>query len=715
MTEPLTLTPRNMDAICLEHVMPTNTGNHIFNAPSSSMGRDGLVDEALNLPSVDRFTYVSFGLGMRSALTDTRPATTSWDGGVARPTGEVPPEVRAVRALMYQYFRGIPGEAMDRVVERPLFGKGSENVRMTLDELGARADMMGLPVEIPISRFAQPVGAHPFLANRVVFSDASGPVSRDAAIMVKVEPADRAWAENPFATVGDDVRAEALAGGYPSGRIVPVEGGKRLGTPAALAEFAHAGLLAGGRPLTPEHLTRDGVPPMITLGGYGDVLAHVAGHPDATYSLVEVRGQGAAESQVFVAVHDSAGGSYLDLGTGRAAVFPDTPELTRITTLPADLTPADLTGTGPTPAGAVPAPIVPPAGVTRTHTFGPGGSRSVDLVTGGRSGTGTVPRELEPLLGQLATAAEAIGQSVVVIGPQPRDTRYRRDPARAEKRVLLRAGDMLFQHLRNGEPAPIIFNYGGVSTALDEMAAKLGAPVIRQSMGGGLDFDRKWTATGPDGTTVVPPFKDVTRESLKSVGDLQRANADTRVEPVLGAYLSMDLSDPMALREKLRADGGALKALRPKIAALPFDAEQFRAHSKLLELLDEDTGRFDTAVHFLAATKGGDVMTLPDLPSVLRQPPETRAEALEDLKAVTYGTHDAGAARAVLDAIQKRLAGAGDDEVKKAIYDNSVYLPEGPGGRADIIRELQVWRDRATSPADRALFDEMAVWVTTCP
>ncbi|MDP9796151.1 hypothetical protein J2S43_004663 [Catenuloplanes nepalensis] len=90
MTEPLTLTPRNMDAICLEHVMPTNTGSHISNAPPSSLARDGLVDEALNLPGVDRFTYVSFGLGMRHALTDTRPATTSWDGSVARPTGEIP-------------------------------------------------------------------------------------------------------------------------------------------------------------------------------------------------------------------------------------------------------------------------------------------------------------------------------------------------------------------------------------------------------------------------------------------------------------------------------------------------------------------------------------------------------------------------------------------------------------------------------------------------
>ncbi|GAB7052406.1 hypothetical protein [Catenuloplanes indicus] len=702
----LPITPANMDAICLEHVLPTSTGNHVFNAASSSMARSDLLDEALHLPGVDKYTYVSFGLGMRDALTDASPATTVWEDGIPRPTGALSPDKGSVRTLMYQYFRGIPAEALDRLVERPLFGKGQEDVRMTLADLAARADMMGLPVEIPLHRFAP--GGQTVSPSRIVYFDAAGPVTPGDATLIRVEPS-RVWDANPFATAGPDVLAEALKGGYPGGRVVPLPGGGyRLGMAPALATFAHADLLTGTRALTTDDLTRDGVPPLTTVGTYGDLLAHVAAAP-ARFSLVEID-----SSQVFLAVHDPAGDAYLDLGTGTTAVFPDTPEQIRVTTLPADVALADLL-TDPTPAGAVPAPLVPPAGVTRTHTFGPGGSRSVDLVTGGRSGTGNVPRELEPLLGQLATAAEAIGQSVVVIGPQPRDPWSRRDPARAEKRFLLRAGAMVFQHLRNGEPAPIIFNYGGASAALDAMAAKLGTPVMRQSMGGGLDFDRKWTATGPDGATVVPPFKDITRDTLKSVGDLQRATADTRVDPALGTYLSMDLSDPVALREKLRIDGSALKALQPTIAALPFDAEQFRAHSKLLDLLDKDTARFDTAVHFLAATKGGDTMTLPDLPSVLRQAPETRAEALQDLKDVTYGPHDAGAARAVLDAVQKRLAGASDDEVKKAIYDNSVYLPEGPGGRADIIRELQVWRDRATDPADRALFDEMAVWVTTCP
>lgn len=705
----LPITPANMDAICLEHVLPTSTGNHVFNAASSSMARSDLLDEALHLPGVDKYTYVSFGLGMRDALTDASPATTVWEDGVPRPTGALSPDKGSVRTLMYQYFRGIPAEALDRLVERPLFGRGQEDVRMTPADLAARADMMGLPVEIPLDRFAPPApGEQTVLSSRIVYFNASGPAAPGDATLIRVEPS-RVWDANPFATAGPDVLAEAIKGGYPGGRVVPLPGGGyRLGMAPALATFAHADLLAGARPLTVDDLTRDGVPPMTTVGGYGDLLAHVANAP-ARFSLVEID-----SSQVLLAVHDPAGDAFLDPGTGTAAVFPDSPERIRVTTLPADFALAGLF-TDATPSGAVPAPIVPPAGVTRTHTFGPGGSRSVDLVTGGRSGAGGVPRELETLLGRIGAAAEAIGQSVVVIGPQPRDARSRRDPARAEKRMLLRAGEMLFQHLRNGEPAPIIFNYGGASTALDEMAAKLGAPVMRQSMGGGLDFDRKWTASGPDGATVPAPFKDITRDTLKSVGDLQRANADARVEPALGAYLSMDLSDPVALREKLRVDGGALKTLQPTIAALPFDAEQFRAHAKLLDLLDKDTARFDTAVHFLAATKGGDVMTLPDLPSVLRQPPETRAEALEDLKDVTYGTHDAGAARAVLDAVQKRLAGASDDEVKKAIYDNSVYLPEGPGGRADIIRELQVWRDKATSPADRALFDEMAVWITTCP
>ncbi|MFI5838826.1 hypothetical protein ACIA8K_03795 [Catenuloplanes sp. NPDC051500] len=695
----LPLTSRTMDAICLEHVVPTSTGNHVFNAPPSSMAQDTLLGEAQQMLSVDKYAYVSFGIGMRDALTDTSAATTLWEDGIARPTGALSPEKGSVRALMYQYFRGIPAEALDRLVERPLFGRGQEDVRMSLADLAARADMMGLPVEIPIERLAD--GGEPIPSSRIVHFDTSGPATPANATLIRVEPA-RVWDANPFVTTGPDVRAEALKDGYPGGRIVPVDGGKRLGMASALAEFQHADLLRDGRALTGNDLTRDGVPPLTPVATYGDLLAHVAG-ADGTYSLIEVRADGAADSQVFVAVHDAAGDAFLDLGTGTTAVFPDLPEQIRVSTLPVDTVLADLLR-DPAATGGVPAQILPPPGVTRTHTFGAGGSRSVDLV-GGFGGPG-VPKDV---LDKLSVAAEAIGQSVIVIGPPPRDKWSRRHPERAEKRFLLRAEHMAFQHLQNREPAPIIFNYGGVSTALDRMAEKWGSPVIQQSMGGGLDFDRKWAAAG------VPPFKDLTGETLKAVGDLQRANTAATVEPELASYLSMTFDNPAAVREKLATDGSSLKALQHRIAGLPADPELFRAHSKLLDLLGREDGSFDRAVEYLASAKGGTVPALPDLPSVLKQAPEARAGALEDLKAVTYGTHDDGAARAVLDAVQKRLAGESEEVVKKAIYDNSVYLPEGPGGRADIVRTLQGWRDGASTAQERAVFDEMAIWVTTCP
>ncbi|MDP9796150.1 hypothetical protein J2S43_004662 [Catenuloplanes nepalensis] len=613
-----------------------------------------------------------------------------------------------MRALMYQFYRGIPDEAMDRLVERPLFGAGNENVRMTLDDLGDRADMMGLPVEIPISRFAAPDGAHPFLTNRVVFSDASGPTTRENALLVKVEPKDRVWAENPFATVGDDVRAEAIAGGYPSGRIVPVPGGKRLGRPGPLAEFAHAAALTGGRPLTPEDLTRDGVPPLTTLSGYGEVLAHVAGAPEAKYSLVEVRGQGEADAKVFVAVHDPAGGSYLEFGSGTSAVFPDLPESIRITTLPPDFDLAGLTD-DPATAGAVPAtPLAFPAGVTPHHTFGPAGTRSVDWI----GGSGGAPREL---LETLSTHAEALNRSVIVIGPQPRDARSLLEPRRSEKRDLLRTELMVLQHIANENVAPIVVDYGGAGAEFAKMAARHGAPVMRQSMGGGLDLDRSWTGVGPDGSTVAP-FAQITKDRLKSVGDLQQTRV-TRVDPVLMSLLTTPLNDAAALRERFETDGSTLKALRPQIQDLPVDPELFRAHDKLIELFERNDGLFGPATKYLADIQGGDNrMVLPDLPTVIREaPPAVRTAALEDLKAVTFGTHDGGAARAVLDAVKTGISGGSREAMAKTIRDYAVYLPKGEGGRADVIRTLQGWRDAEPEGVLKSVFDEAAVLVATCP
>ncbi|WP_033343040.1 hypothetical protein [Catenuloplanes japonicus] len=697
----LPIIPRSMDAICLDHVVPTATGSHIVNAAPSSLATDGLLGEALALPAVPGYTNVSFGRGMRDAF-----------------------------ALTDQYLRGIPPEAMDRIVERPLAG-----TPMSLDELAARADLMRLPVEIPVARLrATPATAIDL--HRVLHFDAQGRLTaRDGAAIVRVVPAEPRTPD-PYATTAPDVRAAALRGGYPSARIVPVEEDRvQLGLPPALVAHTHGDALQGARPLHVSDLPSAPV----SVASYGDLLAHIAAGP-AAHALVEVRTAvpsgsdvrtavpsgfeartpavsgsdvrtpavsgsearaasttganvrvpGTTEPEVFLAVHDAAGVAFLDPGTGRAALFPAAPDLIRVAALPGEMTVAerllDLSA-----GGVATLPIQRPAGVVAHRTFGPSGLRAVDVL-------GPVPPKI---VNVVSSAAEAIGQSVIVVGPQPRTGPSRRDLLRAEK--------MLFQHLQNG-PAPIVLDYGGAGPKLADIARRWGAPVMRQSLGGGLDLARAWTGAGPDGSVAGPPFTEINADTLKAIGDRQRVPASVRTDPKLAAYLAMTLEDPAAVREAL-ADAGTLKTLRAGIDALPADPQLFAAHTALLDLADRQSPLLDVAIDYLGETRGGQVSTLPAVHTVLNLEPEARSGALDDLKSITMGTLDDGAGRAILDAIQLRLNGAEAAAVERAVHAHSVYLPHG--GRADFIRRLGAWKREM--PEHGAVFDEVAVYVTTCP
>ncbi|MDR7274217.1 hypothetical protein [Catenuloplanes atrovinosus] len=687
----LPLTPRVMDAICLEHVIPTGTGSLIVNAAPSTLDRDALLHEALTLPAIPKYTTVSFGPGMRDALVDARPGTVTWEDGIARPTGELGPEHGTVRALMYQYFRGIPGEAMDRIVERPLFGPSGEAATMSPDELGARADLMGLPVEIPADRLRP--AATTLDPHRILYFDEHGRLTTEPyARMIRVVPA-RHWEPDPYATASPEARAEALRDGYPTARIVPAGGRVQLGLPPALTAHAHGDAVRGARQPRAEDLER--LPGQVTVATYGDLLAHVAGGT-ATHSLVEVRAPGAAASEVFLAVHDPSGDAFLDLGTGRAALFPPGPELIRVAALPGEMTVAervlDLA------AGDVTVrPIVRPRGVTAYRTFGPSGIRAVDVL-------GDVPPKI---LDPIADAAEAIGQSVIVVGPRARTGPSRRDLLRLEK--------MLFQHLQNGGPAPIVLDHGEAGThqaELTAIAGRYGAPVMRRVPGLGLDLTLKWTGAGPGDTTAVPPFTEINRETLKSVGDRQRANERVKTESALASYLSMDPADTTRLRDTLAKEGSALKALREQISALPADSALFAPHAALLDMFGRQDGLFEAALGYLDATADGAIKTMPSVTSALDREPAARSAALEELKAVTAGTLDDGASRAILDAIKLRLEGADAKAVEQAIHTHSGYLPK-EGGRADFIRQLSAWQQQMPEHAE--VFSEVALYVTTCP
>ncbi len=134
----LPLSQRTMDAICLEHVLPTAGGNYVFNAPTSSLGRDRLLRATKNQPTVKGYSTVSFGLNIGDALRNTSPATEIAEDGVPRPSGKVTAEETRARNLAGQYFRGLPPEVMDLMVLRiPL--DAEDPARFSVDMLGARA------------------------------------------------------------------------------------------------------------------------------------------------------------------------------------------------------------------------------------------------------------------------------------------------------------------------------------------------------------------------------------------------------------------------------------------------------------------------------------------------------------------------------------------------------------------------------------------------
>ncbi|MDP9796188.1 hypothetical protein J2S43_004700 [Catenuloplanes nepalensis] len=684
----LPLLAQHANAVCIDHVFPTMTGAHVHTEPISARDGDPRVRELAGLPGRDGHVYLSFGTEIDTALAAS--------GGGGRG-----------RAVLYQFLRGVPAEVADRAVVRLLEPDG-----LTLADVAARADQAGLPVEVP--RAMVTAGGPVVDPSRLIGFDAAMrlvPVA--AAETLWIAPA-RHWAAGAYADAGPEAVAVALRTAYPLARIVfDGAGGVHLGLPAALVAHAHGAELAAlRRPLGPRDLPATAGK---AIGGYGDLLAALA--EPGTRAFVTVRAASGAELTV-LAVHDRHGLSFLDPGTGGAAVFPEAPSA--ITLHPADGTAslADLH----TP------PVINHSSTVHAVPAGARG-RTIDVVgpPGALSGL---------FLAELVAAAEGVDAPVVVVATE-------KQSAAPSTGQLLGLEWLLLQHRFGGGAPPIVVIRGDATPALSHVLGGYGVPVVHQprTTGGGLglNLDNLWSGRDAAGNPVAAPVRALTADLLRAVGAARpnaagaarpnaagaarphtagaalsqaagaaRPRAGMTGRPVderLRSYLFTPLEDVAAIRSAVAAHGSALKTLMPQVSELGLvQADLFAGWEAILRIEE----RADPVVTEAAyESLGAGASSLAFVPAVLDRGPDV----LTDLIDLTRGPVDNGARRAILGAMAKGMSGAPLEEIRREIYRHSVYLPET--GRTALIRELQGLAVRR--PEHSALFEQVAIYVETCP
>ncbi|GAB7052378.1 hypothetical protein [Catenuloplanes indicus] len=698
----LPISPRTMDAICLEHVLPTTGGTYLFNAPSSSLAGDEKLRDMKDIPVIRGYGSLTFGIGLGDPILSS-PVTVMGDDGVPRPARELSPQEAQALDLARQYLRSLPPEALDILSNRPA------DSQMTLDQLAEYADKLHFQAETALRRLID--AALTINPNRLLYLDGDGrPVIRERAAVVKVAPIEHR-APNPFADVDPSLRELALsrAGGYPSARIVFDAGGRvQLGMPPALVRHLES---RTSEP-APSPRVPDGITGPERFGMYNDLMARIAEHHQEV--RIEVRARGGQHVETFKAVHDEHGIRFTDPRTGEPALFPAETEMIQATAWdPADLAAVD-TGTAVTPL-----PIVRPKGLTVHRTYGPDDRLSVDVL-GARD---SVPANF---LDQVAGLGADAGRSVVVVGHPAGKAEAARDLARAQSLLFQRAWNL--QHGRDTEPMPMVIDYGGVGPELSGPAAALGAPVLRRELGTGLDIGVSWRIVGADGVVAGTAQKGVPQDTSVWSGTPVRANPALDIDRTMASYLSMSMDDVPALVAALTVDGSTLKSLRPAVDALPVDPRVFAPQMKLLDLLDTADGRFEAGIDYLRRVEGGTVQALPDITKVLH----LGTDALDDLAALTLGTMDDGASRSILAAIRKGIEGVagitavstGDQaadgaareqvyrQMRDEIFAHKDYLP-GKGSRTDYVRALQGWAQQLEEHRD--VLSQAALYVTTCP
>ncbi|MBM7489496.1 hypothetical protein JOD64_000718 [Micromonospora luteifusca] len=713
MTIPLT--PRIMDAICLDHVIPTGTGVHLQIEPPTADGSP-LLAEANDLPGNDGITYLSLGTGMVDAVRDLAGSAVGWQDGI-RTAGEAgPPSVRRTRALLYQFLRGIPPIALDRMVVHSL----GQDV-LGLGDAAAQANVIGLPVYAKAAglRPHDPAAGPPVDRDRLLAFDREmrPTTSLDDAYVVGVVP-DRHWVTDPYADVSDEIAAEVLKHPYPFGRMVFDGDRVHLGLPAGLADRAYARPLRElGRPLTREDLSRTGTP-VRGVDSYGELFARMAAPlPDAAarYALVAVDGLDAGTS-VYLGVHDEHGVSFLDFSTGHTAVFPRARGGIEMAELAGDAEILgllrDLDGSR-TPEASTRRPLAaPPSGVRVHRQVGRDEGHAVELI----GKVGSMP---DRFLEQVTRAAGDGEQDVIVIGGGRPAARPSAQSTRGDR---LRLEMRLFQYYVSGA-VPTVVAWGDVDKPVLDILDRYHVPLVRRTTGaagagslagGGLslNLDNLWEARGPEGSAVsVPPQKDITPALLRAATDRRRESNLTRLPERLLSYLSLPLNDTSAIRAELAEHGPALRELRPQIDGLGVDPDVFAAHARFLgmtqDLLDVGLG-----VHEAATAEERHERILSAVPGLVVKEPEARRTAFEDLASITLGTLDDGASRAILRAVGMRLDGESREKVEQEIFRHAAYLPRE--GRPNLLRILAAVAPQLPEKY-RPVLDEVAIHVADCP
>ncbi|GAB7052379.1 hypothetical protein [Catenuloplanes indicus] len=674
----LPLTQRVMDAICLDHIIPTGSGLHLRRDGMAALTDDPLMLAAFDVIAPDGNTYITLGKGMTEAFDDLAPDSARvGDDGVRAPGGAGTHAQRVARGLLYQFLNGHPDYALDRMVERPL---GDHDLNLTA--AAARADVAGLPVDILATADLSGVDR-----NRLIgFSRDLRIVPIDQAQIIRVVPL-RHWAPDPYAGQGKELLDSVLSTPYPSARITfDGQGGVRLGLPPALVAHAYGEVLRRtGTPLD----ARDFPKTSQLIQGYGDLLAAIADSPVGAHTMIQVG------DQVTLALHDAHGMSFVDPATGQETVFAADPaDPIRIAPLGGemdletrllDLAAGRPGGDGP----RLPVRVSGAADVYRDF----GGSRTLDVIGG-------VPSRF---MDRIAEAASRLDQSVVVIGSE----RLSDAPTPAELAAL---DWQLFQHTNN-RGVPVVITRGTVSDGLRRIVEHYRVPLLHQTAGTGTGFslDNLWAGVG--GATTVPPAKEITADLLAAYAGRRRVSTLDKAPAALSSFLTTPLENADAIRAALAEHGSALRDLRPEITKFGATAGVFAAHAAFLNVLDRDPVFADTLLTYRA---GGDDRAdglFAAVPAVATQEPAVRDAAFAEIDAITLGTLDDGASRAILKALHLHLQGAPEGTVRDMIYSHSTYLPRD--GRTQWIRRLQDLQRQMPQHADG--LNQVALFVTTCP
>ncbi|MDP9796127.1 hypothetical protein J2S43_004639 [Catenuloplanes nepalensis] len=688
----LPLTQRVMDAICLDHIVPTPTGLHLRRDGMAALLDDQLLTEALDLTAPDGYAYVTLGKGMEDTFADVRDATTAWADGVRTAGAAGTHAQRVARNLFYQFINGHPGTALDRMVERLIGETG-----LSPAELIARADASGLPVD-SIGRDLPPDLVD---QQRLIgFSRDMRIVPVEEAYLIRVVPS-RHWAgPDPFAGESAESLARVLSAAYPSARLVFLpDGTMRAGLPETLADHLYGDALRSfGRALDAQDFPET----FQTLQRYGDLLAAMAATPVGTEPGSRAGTQALIRigDQVTLANHDAHGISFLNLGPDLAggvttpfAARPgaiDVAVLDGLMTLPERL--LDLNLTQPAPAPAHPLLPIRHAGPITLHRD-LGNGHTLDRI-------GAVP---EPVMSRVEKALAGVGQSGIVLRP-----------GTLTGAELAALDQQLFQHLYNGG-RPIVVTLGKVDDELRQLAERRETPVLHQTAGTGMfSLDNMWAAVG--GSVAVQPAKEITADVLQPYAG-RRMSERPRPPEKVAEYLSTPLEDVQAIRTLLRQDGGTLRTLLPQIDEQGARPQTFAAHAALLRVFDEDpafaerlleyrVGGVNNADRLFAAA--ADKMTLA---------PEARDEAFADIEAITLGVLDDGASRGILRGIQMLAQGHGYERAKQEIFKHRSYLPDD--GRAKWVRLAATLRPVMLSkyghvPNFLDDFDRTVVYVQEC-